>query len=139
MIASLARYLLNAPGEVLHVLHRIGVAQLDRPLPVLSCAAPAWGHTLSGEVHETEPAGGVGIILRRGLLEPCPRLLVVHIDTMAIVVHHADHILAHSVTPLGTDLERRHRLRVVDRHAVPPEVGHANERGCTKVALVRGE
>ena len=54
MVASLARYLWNDPGEALHVLHRVGVAQLDRPLPVLSCTAHARGHALSLEVHAAD-------------------------------------------------------------------------------------
>mmetsp|Transcript_34316 Transcript_34316/g.79329 ORF Transcript_34316/g.79329 Transcript_34316/m.79329 type:complete len:421 (+) Transcript_34316:3-1265(+) len=61
LVASLDRYLLNGLVEVLHVLHRPGVAQLDRPLPVLSCAAPARGHALSVEVHHTECPECVGI------------------------------------------------------------------------------
>ena len=134
MIVPLARYLLDGIGEALHVLHRLGVAQLDRPLEVLSCAAEARGHALSLEVHHSEQTDGDGRILSRGLLEPCPRLLVVHI--VAIVVHHADHILAISVTPLGTDLERRHRSRVIDRHALAPDVDAANEPGRFDVALV---
>ena len=135
-VASPARYILNGLGEVLHVRHRLGVAQLDRPLVVLSCAAPARGYALSILVHHTERADGVGMILRRGLLDPCPRLLVVHIHTVALVVHEADLLLARSITPLGTDLIRRHRSRVVDRHTQAPVVDATNELGCHKVALV---
>ena len=134
-MTSLARYRLNAPGEDLHVLHRVGTAQLDRPLVMLSCAAPARGHALSVAVHHPERADGGGIILSRGLLEPRQRLLVVHIDTLAIVVHGADLILAHHVTPLATDLVRRHRPRVVDRHALAPEVGGADGQSGFDVAL----
>ena len=132
----MARYLLNVLGEGLHVRHRVGVTQLDRPLVVLSCAAPARGRALSVEVHRTELADRAGMILSRGLLDPWPRLLVVHIDTLAIVVHHADQILAISVTPLDADLVRRHRSRVVDSHALAPEIDAANELGCFNVALV---
>jgi hypothetical protein len=139
MIASLACHLLNGLGEDLHVLHRTGVAQLDRPLPVLACAAKARGHALSVEVYVTKLLKGLGLILRRGLLEPWPRLRVVHIDTVAVVVHHAEHILAHRVTPLGSDLERRHHSRVVDRHAEAPVVPPANVPGCLNVALVQAE
>ena len=139
MVASPARYILNGLGEGLHGLHRLGAAQLDRPLGVLSCAAPARGHALSDIVHHTELADGGGLILRRGLLDPWQRLRVVHIHTDAIAVHVADLPLAASVTPLGTDLVRRHRPRVVDRHALAPVVDAANERGCVDVALVWGE
>ena len=83
VIASLACYLLNGLGEGLYVLHRLGAAQLDRPRVVLSCAAQARGHTLSVGVHCTERVDGEEVILSRGLLEPCPRLLVVHTDTFA--------------------------------------------------------
>ena len=134
----MARYILNGLGEALHVLHRHGVAEPDRPLVVLSCAAPARGHALSLEVHHTELADGGGIILRRGLLDPWQRLRIVHIHTVAEVVHDADLVLARSVTPLGTDLVRRHRSRAVDRHALAPVVDAANERGCFDVALVQG-
>jgi len=121
-----ARYRLNVPGEELHVLHRVGITQLDRPLVVLSCAAPARGHAFSVAVHPPELADGVRIILSRGLLDPRQRLLVVHVDTPARVVHGANLVLAHRVTPLATDLERRHRPRVVDHHALAPVVDEAN-------------
>ena len=81
-------------------------------------------------------ADGLEMTLRHGLLDPWQRLRVVHIHTEAIAVHVADLPLAHSVTPLGTDLARRHRSRVVDRHALAPEVDAANELGCPNVALV---
>ena len=135
----LARYQLNGLGEGLHDLRRRRAAQLNRPLVVLSCAPPAQGHTLPREVHKTEPVGGVGLILSRGLLEPCHRLLVVLVHTAAIVVHHAEHTLALSVTPLGTDPVRRHRSWVVDRHTLARVVDHANVHGCMNVALARGE
>ena len=138
VIASLARYLSNVAGKDLHVLHRHGVAQLDRPLVVLSCAAPARGHALSLVVHRTERADGAGMILRRGLLDPWQRLRVVRIHTEAIVVHGAELPLAVSVTPLGSDLVRRHRSRLVDRHTLAPVVDAANEPDCLNVALVRG-
>ena len=134
--ASPARYRLNARGEVLHALHRSGVAQLDRPLVVLSCAAKARGHALSAAVHRTELADGLGLTLRRGLLDPWQRLRVVHIHTAALAVHGANLPLAPNFTPLGTDLVRRHRSRVVDRHALAPEVDGANERGRFDMALV---
>ena len=111
---------MNGLGEGLHVLHRLGIAQLDRPLPVLACAAPARGHALSVGVHNPKLGDGGGIILSRGLLDPRQPLLVVHIDTVAVVVHEAELVLAESVTPLGTDLVRRHRSRVVDSHALAP-------------------
>ena len=139
MDASLARYPLNGPGEVLYVLHRRGAAQVDRPRAVLSCAAQARGHAISVAVHRTELADGGGLILRRGLLDPWQRLRVVHIHTVAVVVHAADLPLARSVTLLSTDLVRRHRSREVDRHALAPVVDAANERGCFDVALVWGE
>jgi len=139
VVPSPARYRLNGPGEGLHIHHRRGVAQLDRPRVVLSSAAVARGHALSLVVHHTELADGVGLILRRGLLDPWQRLRVVHIHTVAIVVHGADLVLAESVNPLSTDLVRRHRSREVDRHALPPEVDVANEHGCIDVALVWGE
>ena len=75
-------------------------------------------------------------ILRRGLLDPWQRLRVVYIHTLAIVVHEADLPLAHSVTPHATDLVHRHRSRVVDRHALAPDVDAANELGRFDVALV---
>ena len=132
---SAPRYICDALYEVLHVLHRLGVAQLDRPLPELSCAAPARGHAVTLEVHHPELADGVGIILSRGLLEPCPSLLVVHGDTAAIAVHEAKLMLALSVTRLGTDLVRRHRPWVVDRHAFAPVVHVADGPSCEGVAL----
>ena len=105
---SLARYILNAFSENLHVLHRVGAAQLDRPPVVLSCAAKARGHAVSFDAHPAEHVEGVGIILSRGLLEPCQRLRVVHIDTTALAVHAADLVLAHRVTPLSADLVPHH-------------------------------
>ena len=122
----LARYRLNGPGEGLHVLRRLGIAQLDRPLVVLSCAAVTRGHAFSVAVHRPELGDGFGMILSRGLLDPRQRLLVVHVDTQAKEVHYADLVLARSVTPLGTDLGRRHRPRVVDRHALAPVVDEAD-------------
>ena len=104
------------------------MAQLDRPLVVLSCAAPARGYALSRVVHHTELADGGGLILRRGLLDPWQRLRVVHIHTEAIVEHGADLVLAKSVTILGTDLVRRHRTPVVDRRALAPEEDIANDQ-----------
>jgi hypothetical protein len=136
VVASPARYILNGLGESLHILHRLGVAQLDRPLVVLSCATPAQGHALSLLVHHTELVDGAGLILRRGLLDPWQRLRVVHIHTKALVVHDADLPLAVSLTPLGSDHVRRHRSRLVDRHALAPEVDAANDIGCSNVALV---
>ena len=131
----LARYRLNVLSEDLHVLHRLGMAQLDRPLVVLSCAAVTRGHAFSVAVHRPELANGAGIILSRGLLDPRQRLLEVHVDTAAKVVHHADLVLEHRATPLGTDLGRRHRPRVVDRHALAPEVDEAEARSRFGVAL----
>ena len=133
---SPARYILNGHGEGLHVLYRVEAAQPDRSLEVLPCAAPARGHAVSFEVHPTELADGPIIILRRGLLDPSQRLRVVHIHTEAVVVHAADHPLAQSVTPLGSDFIRRHRSRVVDRHALAPVVDAASELGRFDVALV---
>ena len=135
MVALLARYLLNDLGDLLHALHRPGAAQLDRPLVVLSCAAAARGHASSGDVHFPKHADGIGIILSRGPLEPWQRLLVVHIDTDALVVHAPELILAPSVTRLSTDLVRCHRPRDVDCHALTPEEV-ANGRRCSDVALV---
>ena len=76
------------------------------------------------------------MILSYGLLEPCPRLLVVHIHTEALDVHAADLVLGRSFTPLGTDLVRRHRLRVVDRRALAPVVDAAKGLGRVDVALL---
>ena len=129
-------YHLNGLGEFLHILHRLGVAQLDRPLVVLSCAAKARGHAGSVAVHHTERVDGVRMILSRGLLEPCPPLLVVHIHTEALDVDAADLVLAHIVTPLGTDLVRHHRSPVVDRHALAPVVDIANKPCRFDVALL---
>ena len=47
------------------------------------------------------------MILSRGLLDPWPCLLLVHGDTEAPAVHHADLMLAPSVTRLGSGLVRR--------------------------------
>ena len=133
---SATRYICDALGEGQHVLHRLGVAQLDRPLVVLPCAAPARGHALTHAMHHPEQADGLGIILSRGLLEPWPCLLIVHGDTVAsIEVYEADLILAQSVTRLGSDLVRRHRPRVVDRHAFAPVVHVADGLSCEDVAL----
>ena len=128
-------HLLNAPGESLHVVHRLGVAQLDRSLVELSCTAPARGHALPVIVHHPELADGVGIILSRGFLVPCPCQLVVHVDTEALVVHAAELMLARSMTRLGTDLVRRHRPRVVDRHAFSGETDIGDGLSCFGVAL----
>ena len=128
---SATRYICDALGEGLYVLHRLGLPQLDRSLVELSCAAPARGHAFAVEVHSSELADGVVIILSRGLLDPCPCLLVGHSDAVALVVHQADLPLAQSsVTPLGTDLVRRHRSRVVDRHALAPVVDAADGQSC---------
>ena len=135
-VASVDRYRLNFPGEALHVPHCLRTAQSDRPLVVVSCAAQARGHALSGVVHPTELTDGGGKILSRGLLDSWQRLRVVHIHTVAFEVHPADLPLAHTITPLGTDLIRRHRSRVVDRHALTPAVNAANEIGRFGVALV---
>ena len=86
-------------------------------------------------MHHPELADGVGLILSRGLLEPWPSLLIVHGDTFALEVHDADLKLARSVTRLGSDLVRRHRPRVVDRHAFAPVVRVADGRSCEDVAL----
>ena len=102
---------------------------------VLSCAAPARGHALSVGVYRPKLADGGGLILRRGLLDPRQRLLGVHIDTLSLAVHGAALPLAQSVTPLATDLVRRHRSPVVDRHALAPEVGGADTQSRFDVAL----
>ena len=99
MVNLLARYRLNVPSEDLHVLHRHGAAQLDRPRVVLSCAAPARGHALSVAVHRPELDDGAGTILSRGLLDPWQRLCVIRIHTEASVVRVADLPLALSVPP----------------------------------------
>ena len=130
-------HVLNAPGEVLHVDHRLGVAQLDRPLVELSCAAEARGHALSARVQRPEHAGGFRIILSRGPLEPYPCLLAVHSDAAALAVHEPDLILAQSVTRLATHLVRRHRPRVIDRHALAPVVDASQMRSGLEVALAR--
>ena len=70
---SLARYRLNVLGDDLLGFHRLRIAQLDRPLVELPCAAPARGHTLSVGVHRPELAEGGGVILSRGLLDPRQR------------------------------------------------------------------
>ena len=129
------RYICDVPGESLHVFHRLGVAERDRPLEELSCAAEARGHALTLEIHQPELAEGVGIILSRDLLEPWPCLLEVHGDTFAIAVHHADLPLAQSVTRLGSDLVPRHRLQVVDRHALAPVAHIADALSSEDVAL----
>ena len=54
---------------------------------------------MSSHVHRPELGDGFGMILSRGLLGPWQRLLVVHIDTVAKVVHVADLILAPRFTP----------------------------------------
>ena len=122
--------LLDVLVELLHALHRLGVAQLDRPLVELSCAAPARDDAVTCVVHIPELVDGVGMILSRGLLDPWPCLLIVHGDTLAMAVHVADLKLAHSVTRLGSDLVRRHRPRVVDRHAFAPVVDVADGLSC---------
>ena len=131
-------HLLNVLGVDLHVLHRRGAAQLDRPLVELSCAAPARGHARALGIHVPELADGAGVILSRGLLEPWPCLLEVHSHTVALVVHHADLMLALSVTPLRSHLVRRHRPRVIDRHAFAPEEEVGDGRSCSDVALPSG-
>ena len=78
------------------------------------------------------------MILSRGLLPPCQCLLEVDGDILALVVHHADLILAQSVTRLGSDLVRRHRPRVVDRHAFAPVVDVADGLSGEDVALEGG-
>ena len=130
-----SRYIYDVLGDDLHVLHRLGAAQLDRPLAELSCAAVARGHALTLEIHHPELADGLGMILSRGLLDPWPCLLIVHGNTLAHVVHVADLMLAHSVTRLGSDLVRSHRQREVDRHALAPGVHVADGLSCEDVAL----
>ena len=46
------------------------------------------------------------------------------------LVYIADLRLAQSVTSLATNLVRRHRPRVIDRHAVAPEVDGADGQSC---------
>ena len=76
--------------------------------------------------------------LSRGLLAPRLRLLVVHGNALALDVHPAEVALALCAPPLGTDRVRRHRLRVVGRHAVAV-VEDAAHRGCgEEVALRKG-
>ena len=101
---------------------------------VLPCVAPARGRAPSVGVHSPELADSVGLILSRGLLDPRQCLLVVHVHTLALAVHGADLPLARNFTPL-TDLVRRHRPRVVDRHALAPEVGGADTQSRFDVAL----
>ena len=133
---SATRYICDASGEGLHVLHRHRVAQLDRPLVELSCAAPARGHALTLVIHRPELANGVGKLWSRGLLEPWPCLLEVHGDTAPpLEVYGADLALAQSLTRLGSDLVRRHRPRMVDRHAFAPVVRVADGLSCEDVAL----
>ncbi len=50
-------YHLNSLGEFLHILHRLAAAQLDRPLDVLSCAAPARGYIRDVGVDDLEKVG----------------------------------------------------------------------------------
>ena len=52
-----------------------------------------------------------------------------------MAVQHADLIVAKSVTPLGTDLVRRHRPRVVDRRALAEVVDATDKLSCFDVAL----
>ena len=136
-VGSSTRYVCDALSEGLHVLHPLGLAQPDRPVEELSCAAPARDHTCAVAIYHSERSDGSGIILSRGLLEPWPCLLKVHGDTVALEVHEAKLMLAHSVTRLGTDLVCRHRPRVVARHALAPVVDGADGRGCLDVALYR--
>ena len=75
------------------------------------------------------------MILSGGLLEPCQGLLKVHGDTEALAIHGAELMLAQSVTRLGSDLVRRHRPWVVDRHAFAKAVDVADGRSCEDVAL----
>ena len=132
------RYLLNVLCEDLHGLHRLGVAQLDRPLVVHSCAAPRAGLSLAVVVYVAELVDCLGTILSRGLLEPRLRLLVVHGDALAVAVHAAELVLAAGVAPLGADHVRCHRPRVVDRHALAPEEDAADESRSEDVSLRRG-
>ena len=131
-------YLLNVRCEALQILRRVGVTQLDRPLVVLSCAAPRAGLSFAQVVHHAELVECLGLILSRGLLEPRLRLLVVLGDALAVVVHVAERVLAEGVAPLGADHVRCHRPRVVDRHAVAPEEDAADECRCEDVSLRRG-
>ena len=100
-------------------------------------AAPARRHTASVTVHRPELTDGPGMSLGRGPLDPWQCLLVVHSDAAALAVHHADLILAQSVTPLATDLIRRHRPRVIPRHALAPEVDASQMRSGLDVTLAR--
>ena len=74
-------------------------------------------------------------MLSRGFLAPWPCLLVVHGDTPAVAVHGADLMLGRSPACLASDLARRHRPRVVDRHAFAPDVHVADGLSCEDVAL----
>ena len=134
----LSSHILDAHGEILHVPHRLGAAQLDRPLVVLLRTAAAQRCAPSVLVHHRELAGRVAPALSRGPLEPRPCLLEVHSDTAAVVVHRADLPLAQSITPLRTDLVRRHRSRVVDRDPFAPVVDGADGPSCFEVALSDG-
>ena len=96
----------------------VGEAQLARHFEVLARVHDARGHAPSLEMHKAEDTESIGETLSRGLLEPWLRLLIVHGDAEAIVVHHADLVLAHNMARLGSDLVRRHCQLVVDRLAV---------------------
>ena len=70
-------YLLNVVVQVIHVLHRLHVAQRDRTLEELMTATPARLLAEPSASHEPELPNRSGKILRRGLLKPHQRLLVV--------------------------------------------------------------
>ena len=79
------------------------------------------------------------MIVSRGLLKPHQRLLVVRrVDPLALVEHGAKLILADCVTPLGADLVRRHRPRVVDRRALAEVVDATDGLSSLDVALREG-
>ena len=95
------------------------------------------GHAATSRlVHHAERADGTRLILGRGHLEILQRLRVIYRHTNAAkVVHVADVPLAASVPPLGTELVRRYRSRVVDRHALAKLVKSAKEPSCGGVSL----
>ena len=70
-------YLLEDAVENFQVPGRQLVAQLNRPLVVLSGIAPAERSTVATKGHDAKAVNGQRIILSRGLLDPHQRLLVV--------------------------------------------------------------
>ena len=135
-----ASYLLDFFTQDLHVSSRLRVAEVDRPLEVLSGTAPTRRLAKPFVSHGPQTDAGIRIVLSCGLPVPHQRLLVVQrVDSVALHREHvAELILADGIAPLSADLVRRQRPRIVDRRALAPDVDATDEPSSLDVALRGG-